>query len=133
VLPDWSGWLRGLGTADIAAALEHPDLAAYLRAQPDPARARRQAALVLAHERALRTYVAPVSDLAPHVFRAQETHGQGALRPAWETVATGGVSEHVVPGDHFTVLRQPHVRALARDVAAALGGAARPSNSEAGA
>jgi thioesterase domain-containing protein len=41
---------------------------------------------------------------------AQETDDPTA---GWGALATGGVDVQIVPGDHFTLLREPHVRALA--------------------
>jgi thioesterase domain-containing protein len=32
----------------------------------------------------------------------------------WENLTTSGVDLHVIPGNHFSVLREPHVEALAQ-------------------
>jgi amino acid adenylation domain-containing protein len=39
---------------------------------------------------------------------------------AWEKLATRGVEHHVVPGDHFSILREPHVEILAERLRACL-------------
>jgi aspartate racemase len=39
---------------------------------------------------------------------------------AWRRLATGGVTLHFVPGDHDTMLREPHVQMLAEKLRAAL-------------
>jgi thioesterase domain-containing protein len=38
----------------------------------------------------------------------------------WGALATGGVEVHTMPGDHFTLLREPHVRALAEGLGASI-------------
>ncbi|WP_435103793.1 amino acid adenylation domain-containing protein [Arhodomonas sp. AD133] len=36
--------------------------------------------------------------------------------PGWDEFARGGVTCHTVPGDHYTMLREPHVAMLARQL-----------------
>jgi amino acid adenylation domain-containing protein len=45
-------------------------------------------------------------------FRASETSEH--LSKSWTTWACGGIQFHSVPGNHFTMLRQPNVRVLAQ-------------------
>ena len=49
------------------------------------------------------------------LFSAEQDHQQTAARllKGWDKFATGGVDVHVVPGDHFSMVREPHVRVLA--------------------
>jgi aspartate racemase len=39
---------------------------------------------------------------------------------AWRHLAAGGMTVHYVPGDHLTMLREPHVRVLAEKVRACI-------------
>jgi thioesterase domain-containing protein/acyl carrier protein len=48
---------------------------------------------------------------------------QRALRSRWMTIAVDGRLEiHEVPGDHYTMLRSPHVEVVAREVQSCLDG-----------
>ncbi|MCC5857567.1 MAG: amino acid adenylation domain-containing protein [Ectothiorhodospiraceae bacterium] len=40
--------------------------------------------------------------------------------PGWEALARGGVSRHIIPGNHHTMLHPPNVAAVARQLAACL-------------
>jgi len=56
------------------------------------------------------------------LYRADETWeatGPDAQR-GWDDLALGGVEVHTVPGDHFTLIRQPHVQTLAERLRAYL-------------
>lgn len=41
-------------------------------------------------------------------------------RLAWSSLAAGGLEIHIVPGDHLTMMEEPHVRVLARELQACL-------------
>jgi thioesterase domain-containing protein/SAM-dependent methyltransferase/acyl carrier protein len=60
-------------------------------------------------------------------FKATRLGGRNARDPTmgWGTLAAGGVDVHDLPGDHLTVLRQPHVRVLAEKLRACLDAAQR--------
>lgn len=52
------------------------------------------------------------------LFSAEQDHEHPPAkqpRPCkgWDQLVTGGVDIHVVPGDHFSMVREPHVRVLA--------------------
>ena len=52
------------------------------------------------------------------LFSAEQDHQQPPARQSlllkgWDKLATGGVDLHVVPGDHFSMIREPHVHVLA--------------------
>ena len=36
------------------------------------------------------------------------------MRVVWDRIALGGVDFHEVPGDHVTLIQEPHVRVLAQ-------------------
>jgi thioesterase domain-containing protein len=48
--------------------------------------------------------------------------GDGDAMPArdpfkgWRKLATGGIDLHLVPGDHFSMMREPHVSVLAEQL-----------------
>ena len=52
------------------------------------------------------------------LFSAEQDHDQPPSKPprpfkGWDAFVTGGVDIHAVPGDHFSMVREPHVRVLA--------------------
>lgn len=56
-----------------------------------------------------RPYAGPVT-----LLEAEEPIDGVARRgPRWEELATGGVTRHRAPGNHYTMLRRPHVDAVA--------------------
>jgi thioesterase domain-containing protein/aryl carrier-like protein len=64
----------------------------------------------------------------PRPYTGRVTLFQAGDRPleaagetlGWEAVAAGGVTLRVVPGDHYTIVRQPHVVMLANELRASL-------------
>jgi thioesterase domain-containing protein len=64
-----------------------------------------------------RAYPGPVT-----LFLAGEGHGVEGAALAWRTFAGGGVEAHRVPGDHYSLLRRPHVELLAERLRACLDG-----------
>jgi amino acid adenylation domain-containing protein len=81
----------------------------------------------MANARAARSYV-------PHVYPGQVTLLKASERPpetardralGWNELSAGGVEVHVVPGNHYTMLRQPHVQVLAARLRACLDEAQR--------
>jgi amino acid adenylation domain-containing protein/FkbM family methyltransferase len=51
------------------------------------------------------------------LFKAEEPLPGSGLQSSWEDYALEGVEIHSVPGNHFTMIREPHVRVLARALA----------------
>jgi thioesterase domain-containing protein len=47
--------------------------------------------------------------------------GAAAQEAAWRDLAAGGLNARVVPGDHYTLLRSPHVETLADAVGSTIG------------
>jgi amino acid adenylation domain-containing protein len=60
-------------------------------------------------------------------FRCTKLGGRNARDPSmgWRTLAAGGVDVHEVPGEHLTLLRQPHVQVLGAKLAGCLDAARR--------
>ncbi len=56
------------------------------------------------------------------LFRAEDRLGGHARDPflGWQQVARGGLDVHEVPGNHGTLIREPHVRVLAQRLRACL-------------
>ncbi|HEX5884179.1 MAG TPA: thioesterase domain-containing protein, partial [Pyrinomonadaceae bacterium] len=48
------------------------------------------------------------------LFSAEQEHAKhlGPLK-GWDKFATGGVDIHIIPGDHFSMVKEPHVQVLA--------------------
>jgi amino acid adenylation domain-containing protein len=123
---------RELGVKDFAG-LTVADLASYAVSQgvlPD-ASAReildRALAVHQAHHRALRNYrPLPLPATRVILLRAQDTNHRHSLdrimgdsSAGWNAIVQGGVEIRQVAGDHFSMLRPPHVEslsALMRDV-----------------
>ncbi|MCY1033947.1 non-ribosomal peptide synthase/polyketide synthase [Corallococcus sp. BB11-1] len=75
------------------------------------------------------TYVPGPYDGALVLLRAE----QGPEAPAdlgWSALARGGVTVHSVPGDHYTLVRPPHVDALAERLRTLLAAPSKPDGSD---
>jgi thioesterase domain-containing protein len=74
-----------------------------------------------ANMRALRAYSPATYSGRVVVFRAQDgLRDSSDLSWGWQRLAKGGVDLHVVQGDHFSILRRPHVELLAARLSACL-------------
>jgi thioesterase domain-containing protein len=71
-------------------------------------------------------YIPPQSEVAITLLRAGEI-GQLDFLPdaiatqedpswGWQRVSTKPIQLHVIPGNHFTMVKEPHVRFLARQL-----------------
>jgi thioesterase domain-containing protein len=60
-----------------------------------------------------RGFKLPSVDLTAHLWRAAESRKSGDAQEARWKVAVRKLHLHDVPGDHFSILRQPHVAILA--------------------
>ena len=67
----------------------------------------------------------PAGDFVPRVYTGRVTLFRIRKQPytrirdvqlGWGARASGGVEVHVVPGTHKTILREPHVKVLARQL-----------------
>jgi thioesterase domain-containing protein len=69
-----------------------------------------------------------------NLFKATDLRGARArdATQGWRMLAAGGVDVHRVPGDHMSLLRQPHVQVLAAKLAACLEEAQRELDGEDG-
>jgi thioesterase domain-containing protein len=72
--------------------------------------------VIKANRSAMQAYAAQPYPGRIVFFRAQEGRAQAhPARPEhfWLDIASGGFEMHLVPGNHFTMNRQPHVQAIA--------------------
>jgi thioesterase domain-containing protein len=92
--------------------LREAKAAGLVPAEAEPKHFLRQVAAFRAHVAAGRAYVPPPYPGRVTVFRASETAARPSVQLGWERVAAA-VEVHVIPGRHETMLREPHVQALA--------------------
>jgi acyl transferase domain-containing protein/thioesterase domain-containing protein/SAM-dependent methyltransferase len=83
--------------------------------------------LFLVHLRETMAYVPKAYPYRVTLFRATRLGGRFAKDPTmgWGLLAAGGVAVHDLPGEHLTVLRRPHVLALAEALRRCLDEASR--------
>jgi thioesterase domain-containing protein len=121
---------RGGAEERLALLLEYARAARLLPADVGPVQVRRlyrrHARVFRANVRALRQYVPEPSPGRVILLRAAERGEQTARVPTWDWAELAGeVEVHAVPGDHYSIVREPHVVALAECLRACLEAAAR--------
>ena len=83
--------------------------------------------MLRANLKALRSYLPGPYPGRVTLFRAAEAAAQPPDPTfGWRGLAAGGVEVHEVPGDHDTMVREPHVRVLAERLGAQLERAGHP-------
>ncbi len=76
----------------------------------------RQRKVTKAHAKAMYDYQAlPYSGRTVLFCDQEESHESG-----WSSLATGIVETYTIPGDHFSILREPNVLVLAKQLEACL-------------
>ncbi|HXQ69833.1 MAG TPA: thioesterase domain-containing protein, partial [Pyrinomonadaceae bacterium] len=66
------------------------------------------------------TFFCPEDDVDQFLFRQDTQYKEwrsqnltvDTLVKGWEGLATEGIDVHVIPGDHFSIIREPHVQVL---------------------
>jgi acyl transferase domain-containing protein/thioesterase domain-containing protein/acyl carrier protein len=109
--------LRRLGPEEqLAFVFEQMKAAALVPADVDPTEARRFLAIWKANMRALERYVPRRYEGRLLFIRAGEWLAFNPQRPElpWIDLAADGIEIHVVPGNHHTMINNPHVEVLAR-------------------
>jgi amino acid adenylation domain-containing protein len=110
--------------AQLNALLEQAKQERLIPADIEPAQLRWRFRVFEANNRALYTY-------KPEVYPGRITFLQareplpGAQLPSldgWRALAGGGFEQHAIPGDHLSIVRQPHVQALAEQLASCIAG-----------
>jgi thioesterase domain-containing protein len=128
----------GLALEDAALSWEHfrqlgPDAQlSYLLAQAraanlvtsavDLKQLGRHLRVFLANDRARRRYTPQHYAGRITLIRAAERAVSSDLALGWSRWAAGGVDVYTLPGDHYTLLKDPHVRALAERLQVCLDG-----------
>jgi hypothetical protein len=98
----------------LIGGLREAEQAGILPTGVDLARARRLYRLYENNVRAMMSYSPQPYPGRMTLFRSQAQPGTDADPSlGWSAVAVGGVAICTVPGDHFTMVREPHVRELA--------------------
>ena len=87
----------------------------FLPPQTDPGQLARLVRVFRTNLRAMDRYVPRRHPGRLTVFRAAEEGAESVEDAAlgWGVYATGGVETHTIPGDHYSVIRKPHVGRLA--------------------
>jgi len=99
---------------DLDRVVERAKARGLLPAEIGAAEVRRLVEVLRANLRALRGYLPGIYPGRVTLFRAADAtapHHDSTL--GWGEIAAGGVEVHHVPGDHYSMLREPHVRTLA--------------------
>ncbi len=106
--------LAGLGLDDcLRRILEDAQGAEIFSSDVDLERIRELYRLFENNLRAVRRYVPSAYPGRITLLRSSERASGGDLTLGWSPLAAGGMDVRTVPGDHFTMLREPHVRVLA--------------------
>src|SRR5215216_279468 len=67
-----------------------------------------------ANASAMLNYVPQIYQGEIALFKAMDNSSNGSHDHDWKTLATRGVDAQELPGDHFSMMREPHVRSLAQ-------------------
>ncbi|HEV2149749.1 MAG TPA: AMP-binding protein, partial [Longimicrobiaceae bacterium] len=114
---------RALGVEGcLVRLLDGGRAAGLLPPETDLPELRRRFDVLRANHAAVRAYRPGPLDAAVTLFLAEDEEHAGTAA-FWGGLAAGGVEIRCVPGDHFTLVREPRVRTLAAELAAALDGA----------
>ncbi|HEY0784050.1 MAG TPA: thioesterase domain-containing protein, partial [Thermoanaerobaculia bacterium] len=99
---------------DLDFVLEQAKERGFLPADLRLADAHLRLAVLRAHLLAMTSYRPGSYPGRIHLLRAADsTASQGDLTNGWRALAAAGVEVNDVPGDHYSVVREPHVRTLA--------------------
>ncbi len=101
------------GGSYLHRVLESAHAAGLLPADVDAGRLERLYTVFGNNLAALHAYPAKPYGGAVLLLRAAERDPAEPESAGWERIARGGVELHVVPGSHFTMVREPHAAALA--------------------
>jgi thioesterase domain-containing protein/acyl carrier protein len=116
-----TGTLRSL-LAPTSAPPVQASMVQYLHITHHPESIQRT---IIANLQAFNTYVPTTYPGRVTLFRASSQPLFGPHQPdlGWGMFAAGGVEVHEIPGAHDTILNQPHVQVLARELRASLAAA----------
>jgi amino acid adenylation domain-containing protein len=96
--------------------------AGILSAEVDLVHLRRHLSIFKANAQALHDYsVSPYPGRLLLLQASEPLHAASSEVARWESFATGGADVHTVPGNHYNILRSPHVEILAQRLRSLLG------------
>src|SRR5205085_9867629 len=126
----WEQLLTAATDDQLAALTTDPDVDRLLPPRLAAAGSTRLLRVYLRNALALRRYTLAPAPVRAWLYRAAAPAGTGDDPTwGWSAVAQGGVTVRTVAGDHYSLMRPPHVAALAgalrADLEAASGGCAR--------
>jgi amino acid adenylation domain-containing protein len=104
--------------ARLDLVLARAETAGALPPGAEPAQVRRLLRLFQANVQAAFAYRAPVAASPIDLWLAEEGVDREERLAVWQRVAAGRLAVHTAAGDHYSLLREPRVRALAADLAA---------------
>ncbi|HZI20311.1 MAG TPA: non-ribosomal peptide synthase/polyketide synthase [Pyrinomonadaceae bacterium] len=106
--------LKGLELGErLAAVLAEAKGAGVVPPDVTPADVRRLWRVFMTNLRAQQDYRARPSAARITLFQAAEAPPRRKRRPRWEDFTAAGVEVYNVPGSHYTIVGEPHVRTLA--------------------
>ncbi|MCP4592346.1 MAG: non-ribosomal peptide synthetase, partial [bacterium] len=100
----------------LRAILAQARQAGFLPSEIDLRRLRHLYRLFRNNLRAMAAYEPRPYDGRIVLFRARERPVEAAADPGWGVLARGGLRLYAIPGDHFTMVREPQVAVLARQL-----------------
>ncbi len=113
----WADADGSTGDAPIDHLVERAKASGLLPAEIGPADIRRLVAVLRNNLNALRGYLPGGFPGRVTLYRAAEaTEFHPDPTFGWRTLAAQGVEVHEVPGDHYSMVREPHVRVLAERI-----------------
>jgi len=115
--------LREIAPAQrLGYVLEQARAADALPPDIDEAQVRRALAVFAANTQAMQRYQSQPYAGRVTLFRASAQATEDAADPTlgWGALATQGVALHAIPGDHYMIVRPPHVAVLAERLSACL-------------
>ena len=109
--------------AQVAEVLAQARAAQVVPVEVDLPELHRRIQVYINNARAVRRYTP--NAYAGHITLLQASDRVVGQDPTlgWGAIATGGVMIHTVPGNHYTMLQQPHVQILARQLSQCLAAA----------
>jgi len=113
--------LGGGSASGLDGVVERAKAEGLLPPEIRDAEVRRLLEVLRSNLKALRGYLPGIYPGRVTLFRAADAtahHRDPTL--GWGEIAAGGVEVHQVPGDHYSMLREPHVHALAGELRARL-------------
>src|SRR6266540_1075599 len=116
-LPALPETARLTGEAQLEALIRHAQAAQVLPAEIGLDELRNPFTVFRANVRAMLVYHVAAYPGCIRYFQAEASPGRSA---AWIPLASGGLETRIVPGNHYTMLRPPHVDVLAAELRALL-------------